>query len=245
MLAQGGRVNPMTLDEVTDFLKQRNIQHQVKDIDHGKQVRTGSGETVNVYNTGKVVVGGKVSTLRDELKSFCDGKTLPAVPDVTASTPVAAPAGPSTNIFVVYGHDTGSRDALELLLRRFGMNPIVLANLPAAGDTVIEKLEKYMADSGNVGFACVLLTPDDEGNAVAAPEEKKYRARQNVILELGMVLAKLQRRRVAILYKESVERPSDIEGLLYLPFKEHVSEAANLLFRELTEAGYKPDPTAL
>jgi len=236
----------MTIDEISAFLKQRGVQYQISPIDYGQQVRAGSGEIVNVFNTGRIVVQGKATPLREELKTFCAGHTAPAVSGTsTGAAPVVPAAGPNTNIFVVYGHDIGARDALELLLRRMGLNPIVLANLPAAGDTVIEKLEKYLAESGNIGFACVLLTPDDEGNSVAAPEEKKYRARQNVILELGMVLSQLNRKRVAILYKESVERPSDIDGLLYLPFKEHVSEAANLLFRELKEAGYSPDPSAL
>ena len=105
------------------------------------------------------------------------------------------------------------------------MEPIVLQNLPAAGDTVIEKLERYLGEHGNVGYACVLFTPDDEGYKAGIPTEKKYRARQNVVLELGIVPARLGRRRVAILHMESGELPSDIAGLIYIPFKERVDEA--------------------
>jgi hypothetical protein len=94
----------------------------------------------------------------------------------------------------VYGHDLAARNGLELLLRRMGLKPIVLADLPAAGDTIIEMLEKYLRDARNVGYACVLLTPDDQGHRVGAPEETKHRARQNVILELGMVLSRLDMR---------------------------------------------------
>ena len=125
------------------------------------------------------------------------------------------------------------------------MKTIVLANLPAGGDTIIEKLERFLSKEGQIGFACVLLTPDDEGNSVAEPAAKKYRARQNVVLELGMVLARLGRKRVAILHKQSVELPSDINGLLYIAFKEHVSEARTQLFQELQNAGYRPDPAGL
>ena len=39
-----------------------------------------------------------------------------------------------------------------------------------------------------------------------------------------MVLARLGRRRVAIVLKESCERPSDNAGLIYMPFKELVDE---------------------
>jgi len=146
---------------------------------------------------------------------------------------------------VVYGHDADARHGLELLLRRMGMDPIVLALLTPAGDTIIEKLEKYLGSTSNVGFACVLLTPDDEGYPQGQPELKRYRARQNVVLELGMVLSRLGRKRVAIIRKESVEEPSDIAGLIYMPFKERVDEVKNVLFRTLQDCGYNPKPSAL
>lgn len=60
-----------------------------------------------------------------------------------------------------------------------------------------------------------------------------------------MVLSRIGRQRVTILYKESVERPSDIDGLIYLPFKEHVDEVKSDLFKNLKEAGYSPDPNGL
>ena len=44
-----------------------------------------------------------------------------------------------------------------------------------------------------------------------------------------MALARLGRSRVAILYKETVERSTDIAGLLNLPFKEDIKEAKLLL----------------
>ena len=59
-------------------------------------------------------------------------------------------------------------------------------------------------------------------------EEQKtlfdYRARQNVILELGFFMGFLGRRRVCCLYKEGVELPSNILGIVYKKFKENLSE---------------------
>jgi len=91
----------------------------------------------------------------------------------------------------------------------------------------------------------VLLTPDDEGYKAGKTEEKKYRARQNVVLELGMVLARLGRPRVAILHKQSVELPGDIDGLIYIAFQERLDEVKTQLFKELESAGYKPKAAAL
>lgn len=234
----------MDLESLKSLLTQRGLKYDLKEQEHCTQLKVKSGEVVNFYHSGKVVVQGKKTDLYHELTAWKDGSSEAGIgPD--SSGPIQPEPGPNKDIFVVYGHDTAARDSVELLLRRLGLNPIVLANLPAAGDTIIEKLERYLHKSGDVGFACVLLTPDDCGHPAKAPESEKPRARQNVILELGMVLANLGRRRVAIIYQESVEQPSDIGGLLYLPFKDSVTEVKSSLFRELKAAGYILDSSAL
>lgn len=138
-------------------------------------------------------------------------------------TPPAAVAGTqqplsltqTENIFIVYGHDTEALEQLELLLRRMKFEPVILANMVAEGQTIIEMLEKHRL---GVKYACVLLTRDDEGHKLDFPKEKKPRVRQNVVLELGMFLSTIGRKRVAILHKSDVELPSDIHGLVYIPF---------------------------
>jgi predicted nucleotide-binding protein len=74
-----------------------------------------------------------------------------------------------------------------------------------------------------------------------------FRARQNVVLELGMVLTHLGRPRVAILMKSDVnmERPSDIQGLLYIPFKDNVEETKVTLAKEMTAQGISIDMRVL
>ena len=75
---------------------------------------------------------------------------------------------------------------------------------------------------GTVGAEawCDATTPDDEGHRKGHLDERLSHVRQNVVLELGMLLASpnLGRRRVAILLKEQgdMERPSDIQGLIYI-----------------------------
>lgn len=61
-----------------------------------------------------------------------------------------------------------------------------------------------------VHFAVVLLSPDDVAYPRdAKPEEVRYRARQNVIFELGYFVGKLGRERVLVLYRkdDSFEMP--------------------------------------
>ena len=125
------------------------------------------------------------------------------------------------------------------MLRRWDLKPIILDQVASGGKTIIEKLEEYSAD---VNYAIVLATPDDEGKCLTE-EKMKKRVRQNVVLELGMFLSKLGREKVAILLKEAdeFERPSDIEGLIYIPFKNNVEEAKVSLAKELAEQNYQID----
>jgi len=238
----------MIADELKAFLTQRQVLFQEKDVQSGTQFRCKSGEIFNVYDTGRISIQGKPTELSEIVREWDrSGLEPPDIirPELREGPPKSASVGPQRDVFIVYGHDIPARDALELLLRRMALNPIILQNLAGAGDTIIEKLEHYLGDHSNVGFACVLLTPDDEGHRAGAPEQKKYRARQNVILELGMVLGRLGRRRVAILTKESVEHPSDISGLIYIPFIERVDEVKYELVKGLQNAGYTPRTSEL
>lgn len=227
--------------ELRDFLKEKGVTFEEEEIQGGFLFRCEEGERFAAYHTGKIVCQGKPTALS---KAVNDWKR-PATTRGVATAAIAPATGHDKPVFIVYGHDKAAREGLELVLHKMKLEPIVLENLPADGDTVIEKLERYLGEHGNVGFACVLLTPDDEGYEAGKSSQKMYRARQNVILELGMVLARLGRKRVLILIKESVEQPSDIAGLIYHRFKERVDELKGALFKDLQEAGYKPDPKGL
>jgi predicted nucleotide-binding protein len=234
----------MKPDALREFLTERGVNFEEKEIQNGRQFRcTDGGEIFSAYDSGRVVCQGKKTELSHEV----DNWKAPAKAAILAKPKeaVAAKVAKDKPIFIVYGHDKAAREGLELVLHKMGLEPIVLENLPADGDTIIEKLEHYLGEHGDVGFACVLLTPDDEGHEAGKPTQKKYRARQNVILELGMVLARLGRRRVLILIKESVEQPSDMAGLIYRRFKERVDELKGELFKDLKEAGYNPSAKGL
>lgn len=222
----------MTLESIRTVLKGNNVPFDEKPLQHGCQFLFKDGAILCAYESGKHNWQGKSTPTRQRVTSLLGE---------SEKTPVVAPF-PSQDshsynnrVFIVYGHDSGAREQLELLLRRMKLEPIVLQNLPAGGQTIIEKLET----SSNATFACVLLTPDDEGNVAGKGEQKRPRARQNVVLELGMFLSKLGRKRVAILHKGNVELPSDINGLLYIAFKDRVDEVKERVAAELQEAGFQ------
>ncbi|MEZ5832068.1 MAG: nucleotide-binding protein [Dongiaceae bacterium] len=202
--------------------------------DTGSQLKLQTGQSINVYDSGKLVVGGKDT---EEVKALLQEQDQPGSQRKQWPTKKAAPA---RKVFVVYGHDSNARTELEAMLRRWGLEPLMLDQLPSAGQTIIEKLESVRQEAS---FAIVLATPDDEGHRTGHPDEKALRARQNVVLELGMMLAVLGRHRVAILLKEQgkMERPSDIQGLIYIPFKDNVKETALTLAKEIHAQGIAID----
>ena len=186
--------------------------------DTGWRIQLQSGQIVNVFDSGTHNVQGQ------------DPAPVKAVLDEAADNTRGR------SVFVVYGHDDTSLTQLEAMLRRWRLEPLILARLPSEGQTVIEKLEHYQQ---NVAFGVVLATPDDEGYVAGKPDERAFRARQNVVLELGLLLGRLGRSRVAILLKNQdvMERPSDIQGLIYIPFHDNVEEAATVLAQEINTRG--------
>ena len=182
-----------------------------------------NGCIVNCWDSGKVNLQGKCTS---EVEAIL-------------FNPVS---GRATNkkVFVVYGHDMNARTQLEAMLRRWDFEPLILDQLVSSGQTIIQKLEEY---TSQVNFGIVLATPDDIGYPKADETKKQYRARQNVVLELGMLLAKIGREKVAILLSQSelMEKPSDIDGLIYIPFKNNVEEAKLSLAKEMQNNGYMID----
>jgi predicted nucleotide-binding protein len=140
----------------------------------------------------------------------------------------------SRRVFIVHGHDEGAREAVARFLERLGLQPVILHEQANRGKTVIEKFEAHR----DVGFAVVLLTPDDEGCEKGGTP--RSRARQNVVLELGYFVGVLGRDRVCALRRGAVEIPSDFAGVVYVPFDE-TGGWKQALGQELAAAGFEID----
>jgi len=87
----------------------------------------------------------------------------------------AGAALPEVNsVFIVHGHDEGAVQSVARFVEKLGISPVILHEQINKGRTVIEKFEDF---AGRAGFAIVIMTPDDQGHAVATPRQKKHRAR--------------------------------------------------------------------
>lgn len=225
----------MQADQVKDILGANGfVLDEEKTIPYGVQLKFTNGSVVNIFDKGTVTPQGKDTEIVKQLLGLAPGRRV-------APTGAAKKVSGNNKVFVVYGHEEQARASLDAMLRRWGLEPLILDQLPSEGQTIIEKLEKY---TGAARFGVVLATPDDIGYRANHPDEQAYRARQNVVLELGMLLSKLGRSRVAILLqqRENMERPSDIQGLIYIPFKDNLEKDAGLLLaKEMVAAGYQID----
>jgi predicted nucleotide-binding protein len=151
--------------------------------------------------------------------------------------PTTAPDAASRKVFLVHGHDDAAKNEVALFLRAIELDPIILHLRPNGGRHL---LTKFTEESEGAGFAVVLMTPDDQGGPTDAIAQRP-RSRQNVVFELGFFIGKLGPAKVAALLKGDVEKPSDFDGIAYIPF-DSGGGWKQALARELHHAKVPLDP---
>ncbi|WP_375653599.1 TIR domain-containing protein [Bartonella sp. OD88NMGDW] len=236
-----------TLEDLKDIVKTAGYKIiEIKSLSlnssRGYQIKTSEGGVINWYeSTGTINVQGKESAVKKLEKALV--KHIQETSTIPSSK--TAPNTSNKKIFIVHGHDRTALKQLTSILNDFNLEPYILQNTGGNGLTIIEALEKGIR-SNFIKFGIVLLTPDDIGYAKSAGKKAAQpRARQNVIFEMGMLMSALSRKNVAILKKQDLELPSDISGIIYLPFKEHVKETLKDLSHRLCEAGFNLDAKKL
>lgn len=146
----------------------------------------------------------------------------------------------SDKVFIVHGHDDAAKIKTARFVEQLDYKAIILHEQASSGRTIIEKIEQFT----DVGFAVVLYTPDDIGNAKDNADDLQLRARQNVVFEHGFLIGKLGRDRVVALVDGTIELPNDISGVVYIKMDE--ANAWHLqLAKEMKQAGFNIDMNKL
>ncbi len=236
-----------TYEDLQSELAKAGCVGKWSEIANGYQFKSSDGGILNWFPaTGKINFQGGAAP-KAKLQTLLATLAGQTTESVAAPVP-AAHAAPKSKVFVVHGHDTAAREQLELVLHKLGLDPFVLANTGGGGLTIIEALEKEIGGGSPdaARFGIVLMTPDDIGYAKKDGDSKaEPRARQNVVLEMGMLISSLSRPNVAILKRGHLEVPSDANGILYIGFNEHVKETVPRLAERLSHAGFKIDSQAI
>lgn len=178
---------------------------------------------------------GDVEDSISRLQSVVDRlELIPEASDTSVTPEETIPFG--RGVFIVHGHDEEMKKAVALVIKSLGLKHIILHEQPNKGMTIIEKFEDNSAD---VGFAVILLSPDDIGKENIEGAELHPRARQNVITEMGYFSGKLGRSRVVALYPETddFEFPSDYSGVIYIKYDTSDGWQRKLV-KELQAVGY-------
>jgi len=110
-----------------------------------------------------------------------------------------------------------------------------------------------MSVGAKARFAIVLLCADDYGASrrqydlpKVADRALQFRARQNVILDLGFFYGRLGRENVFVVFQEpdrgfpNFERPSDLDGVVFNSFSDTAWQKK--LGAKLSAAGFKLSP---
>lgn len=152
---------------------------------------------------------------------------LPLLPKAETANPVQVEEKDAIDmkkVFIVHGHNNALKIEVARTVEQMGLKAIILHEQEDLGNTIIEKFESNASD---IGFAIVLLTADDmgvskrdmerESNEIGYKAEPRARARQNVVFEMGYFIGKLDRAHVFELMEPGVEKPGDLDGIIYTP----------------------------
>ncbi|MEM9937844.1 MAG: TIR domain-containing protein [Pseudomonadota bacterium] len=171
-----------------------------------------------------------------------------------AEKPSGEEEAPPDSVFIIHGHDEGALEEVSRFLIDQDIRPVVLKRIGGPDQSLWQKFKRW---SRETRYAIAILTPDDFGTAVAEFEAEfndqvvgvnslQYRARQNVILELGYFYGYLDWDRVFVLFKPPstpfprFEIPSDLAGIVYDTMDDS-GEWRHALGGHLTEAGFSTD----
>lgn len=148
------------------------------------------------------------------------------------------PKSTKKSVFIVHGHNEAKKEATARLIEGLGLDAIILHEQTNKGRHTREKLLDH---ARTAAYAVILLTADDKGGTKDTdPEALQLRARQNVVLELGLFLGLLGPDRICVLYEEDVEVPSDYHGVVYEPL-DTAGAWKTKLKNELVDAGMPVD----
>lgn len=133
---------------------------------------------------------------------------------------------PKKRVFLTHGRSLDWYQVQSHIEKDVKISTLELAQETNQGKTIIEKLSD---NSDLCDSAVIVMTGDDIGPDGSA------RSRENVMHEIGYFQGKFGRSKVILLHEEGVSIPTNLAGLVYIPFpKGMVSAGFHVLSRELS-----------
>jgi predicted nucleotide-binding protein len=142
--------------------------------------------------------------------------TRPSPPSEREARGAPAPSR-TREVYLAHGRDEKWKQAVEHLLEQAGEHEIEIVNRRAGERARLA--EELREDAPGSHYAVVLLTADDIGGARLESDAEPYfstRAHQEVVFEMGFLVAALTPGRVCVLYEDGVELPCDLDGVSHV-----------------------------
>ncbi len=146
--------------------------------------------------------------------------------EIRANSELEQPKQENKNcVFISHGHAKDWRAVQPYIEKDIGLSTIELEQEPSMGRTIFEKLE---ANAARCDSAVIVMTGDD------MTKQDEARVRENVMHEIGYFQGAYGRTFVILLHEEGVNIPTNLSGVVYVPYpKEHIEASFHVLQREL------------
>ncbi len=166
---------------------------------------------------------------RSQLQSLV--RDIEQIFELRASSELAVPMEKNpVKVFISHGRANDWNEVQNFIEKDLGISTLELAQEANRGRTILQKLDD---EASRCSFAVIVMTGDDQDS------EGKPKARENVMHEIGYFQGKFGLSAVCLLHEEGTNIPSNIHGLVYVPFpKGYVSATFGTLMREI-QAYYK------
>jgi predicted nucleotide-binding protein len=169
-------------------------------------------------NNGRgYIVQSELSALQSDLSYIFEVRSNSQIGEVVEEKP--------RRIFISHGTSTEWYKVQAYIERDIQIPTLELAQEANFGRTILQKLSE---ESNKCSYAVIIMTGDDESS------DGKPKARENVMHEIGFFQGKFGLQNVCLLYEEGTTIPSNIHGLVYIPFPKNYAEATyGALTREI------------
>jgi predicted nucleotide-binding protein len=132
-------------------------------------------------------------------------------------------------IFISHGRSPDWHKVQAYIEKDIRVATLELAQEANRGRTVLQKLNE---EAARCSYAVIVMTGDDDIGADEPP-----RTRENVMHEIGFFQGRYGLEGICLLYEEGTSIPSNIHGLVYVPYpKGYVEATFGALRREIEAA---------
>jgi len=182
------------------------------------------GDLVPIQTKGEMKAHGSERYFRLQLERLI--RDIDQIFEIRANSELEQPKREALRrVFITHGRSDDWRAVQAFIEKDVQLPTIELAQEPNIGRTIIEKLEDNAARCDS---AVIVMTGDDVAN------EDERRVRENVMHEIGFFHGRYGRTSVVLMHEEGVNIPTNLAGVVYIPFPKGSIEAGlHVLQREL------------